>query len=394
MKVTHLRWLVPVLIVAAACGAYRLLAGHPPAGIALVRSEPWVIAPHFNLPQVATDEQLWAVLERMKPPSGKPNTNLLVHALRLWGPHADFGDPAIPSGAVMRDYFLRDSEFRRLAGNDTPALFILDQDGVRARPSLLKDVYETTGAVHTDDLLATLAEIGTPLSQPLETRQGTTTVGELLYGALNRFHLEQQEFEWSAISYARYEFPVTSWTNQHGQRITVDEVVEDLINHPIEEGVCGGTHRLEALVVLLRADEQAHALSPKTKRRIIAHLTSVAQLLVKSQHSAGHWTRSWVRGVPPGVKDKSELVDEILLTGHHLEWLALAPAEVQPPRETIVRAGQWLVRSMLEVEQKSLEKWYGPFTHAARALCLWRSVDPAAVWQAGKPVLTNLKTEI
>src|SRR5205085_532920 len=136
--------------------------------------------------------------------------------------------------------------------------------GVRARPSLLRDVHEASGAVHTDDLLATLAEIGTPLSQPLDTRQGTTTVGELLHGALHRFHLEQQEFEWSAISYARYVLPVTSWTNQHGQRISVDDLVDDLINHPLEEGVCGGTHRLEALVVLLRADEQAHALSPKT----------------------------------------------------------------------------------------------------------------------------------
>ena len=53
-----------------------------------------------------------------------------------------------------------------------------------------------------------------------------------------------------------------------------------------------------------------------------------------------------------------------------------------PPRETIVRAGQWLVRAMLEVDDETLQTEFGPFSHAARALCLWRGAEPWAVWQA------------
>ncbi|HZZ70613.1 MAG TPA: hypothetical protein VFE24_00050 [Pirellulales bacterium] len=380
MRLASLRGLTPLFLLAIGCGAYRLLAEAPPPKIVLLRGEPWCVLPRYDLPPIATDAQLRAVLERMKPPAGKANTNVLVHALRLWGPTVDFGDPAIPSGPEMRAYFLQDAAFQRWAGADAPPLFALDPAGARVRPALLNNPFEQSGSVHVDDLLATLGEIGTPLAQPLDTRDGRTSVENLLFGALHRFHLEQQEYEWTAISYARFVAPQTSWTNEHGQRITVEELVDDLIQHPVEEGVCGGTHRLEALVVLLRVDDQAHFLAPRTRRKITVHLGRVSAYLVRAQAPQGYWTRGWIRGAPPRAGEKLDLGDEILLTGHHLEWLALAPPEVQPPRETIIRAGQWLVRAMLEVDHDTLTKWYGPFSHAARALCLWRSVNPADVW--------------
>ena len=53
-------------------------------------------------------------------------------------------------------------------------------------------------------------------------------------------------------------------------------------------------------------------------------------------------------------------------------------------RETIVRAGQWITRTLLEIDQKELIETYGPYSHAARALCLWRSVEPMEAWKTGR----------
>jgi hypothetical protein len=64
-----------------------------------------------------------------------------------------------------------------------------------------------------------------------------------------------------------------------------------------------------------------------------------------------------------------------------LEYLAFAPEQFQPPRESIIRAGQWLARAFVEETPKELEKNYGPFSHAARALCLWRGQEPWDAWQ-------------
>ena len=55
---------------------------------------------------------------------------------------------------------------------------------------------------------------------------------------------------------------------------------------------------------------------------------------------------------------------------------------VQPPREAVVRAGQWLARTLLELDERAIRQAYGPYTHAARALALWRSKDPYAIWES------------
>src|SRR5262245_1151258 len=115
------RIVLPVLIVAAALALYRLTAvGTQLAAVVLPRTVPTAIAPRFNDARVVTDAQLAAVLDRVKPPTGPVSTNNFVHALRLWGPTADFGDVKIPSGQELRDYFLNDATFRRWAGEQTP----------------------------------------------------------------------------------------------------------------------------------------------------------------------------------------------------------------------------------------------------------------------------------
>ncbi len=383
------RFTLPPLIVLAALGAFRLAleaAGyreHSPR-----RNEPLVIAPRYDDARVVTDEQLAAVLDRVKPPAGaaaaKNLTNNLVHALRLWGVAADFHDPAIPSGRQMRDYFLDDDVLRQMAGDQTPPIFYRDVRGLAVRSYDDGPEHRDTSSYHADDLLATLAETGTPLDTPLHLRDGEATVGQLLDDSLSRFHLDRLEYEWTLISYARYVFPQQSFRNQWGQRITVDQLVEEAIGPALELGPCNGLHRLEALAVLYRADEQHQGLSPQTRARIVAHLRRVSGLLAEAQTRDGYWTRQWPQGAAASqsASDASGIYDRILVTGHHLEWLALAPEEVQPPRETIVRAGQWLARTLLELDEQDIVEAYGPYTHAARALAMWRSKDPYEAWNS------------
>jgi len=376
------RLVLPVFVVAALCGMYRLWAHPVTDARPLPRLRPVVIAPLYDWPEVATDTELRQILDRMKPPA-KPHTNNYVHALRMWGAHVDFGNTAHPSGQAMLNYFLSDAAFQAAAGAGVPPLFLADASGVRPRSWREIDSQRNTSAVHTDDLLATLAEVGTPSNTVMQLRSSTVTVADLLQTALADYHSVQYEYEWTAIAYARYVFPAKTWTNRDGQTIHVDDLVEQLIDHSLEQGVCGGTHRLEALVVLYRANELTPVLSVRTKKRIVEHLTSVSRLLVQSQHADGHWSRTWFRGANSGQEAVRHAEDDMLLTGHHLEWLALAPRDVQPPRETILRASHWLVNAVLETDQAVLEKRFGPLSHAARALCLWRGKEPGAVWGQG-----------
>jgi hypothetical protein len=392
------RLTLPTLIVVAALAIWRLVAGGPERPpIAIQRNEPTTIGPRYNDPRVVTDEQLAAVLDRVKPPTEPVSTNNFVHALRLWGPKADFGDPSIPTGQEMRDYFLDDATFRRFAGEQTPPLFYQGRDGIEVRSYDDRLTDRMTSSFHTDDLVATLAESGLPLDAPLRFRGGDARVEDLLRTALVRFHLDQLEYEWTAIAYARYVFPQRDWRNKYGERIDVDRLVDEIVSHPLDIGPCNGLHRLEALVVLNRADEQYRVLGRKTKLKMLQYMKRASLALAAAQSADGYWTRQWPQGTAP-LSDVSQkrsptladnaptLHDKLLVTGHHLEWLALAPEEVQPPRENVIRAAQWLARALVEMDQKDLLEAYGPYTHAARALCLWRSAEPMDAWKQLKAV--------
>ena len=378
---------LPALIVAAALAACRVLViGSPPAAIVLPRNEPAAIAPRFADTRVVTDEQLVAVLARVSPPT-KVHTNDTLHALRLWGVQARFDDAGVPTGSELRDYLLDDAAFRRLAGEAAPPLVDRGPGGIEVRSYDDRLTDRETSSYHTDDLIATLAEVGTPLDTPIFLRDGQATVGELLATSLRRFHLERLEYEWTAIAYARYVFPQPSWRNKYGERIDIEDLVAELVGHPPASGPCNGLHRLEALAVLYRADEQFHALRPRTKREVLDYMRRSSELLARAQTPDGYWTREWPRGASAlSAGQTTTLHDKLLVTGHHLEWLALAPEEVQPPRETVIRAAQWLARTLVEMDEQELHSAYGPYTHAARALCLWRGMEAWDAWQSLHPV--------
>ncbi len=396
------RIVLPVAIVIAALVAFRLIAVSPAHDrIAPARREPMVIAPRFDEPRVVTDEQLAAVLDRVKPPLTPLKTNNMVHALRLWGLAVDFHDPRYPTGQQMRDYILDDRVFRQFAGEKAPPILYHDEHGLAVRSFDEATTDRDTSSYHADDLLATLAEVGTPLDAPLHLRDAVghaskTTVGDLLNDSLRRFHLDRLEYEWAAISYARYVFPQKQFKNLWGDRIHVDQLVDEAVTPALALGPCNGLHRLEALAVLYRADEQARVLGPSTRQRILAHMKRVSDLLVQAQTTDGYWTRRWPEGTAaatPAKGDADDVYDLILVTGHQLEWLALAPEEVQPPRETIVRAGQWLARTLVGLDQRDIEAAYGPYTHAARALALWRNQEPYQAWLKGQRMSVSLITD-
>ena len=385
-----LRTTIPLCILLTGLGVYRFAAvGNPTPPLTFPRAHPLVIGPRFNLPTVVTDEQLFHVLERLKPPRNPVNTNRLLHALRLWGPHAQFDDSEMMSGPAMQRYFLDAAEFGRLAGVDTPPLYEIDTENgnVRVRDWSPGSPHRTTSSYHLNDILATLAETGTPLDTPLVTVDGTTDIKNLARTAMRRLHLEQHEYEWSVISYARYVYPESGWKNQYGERVLVDELVRELIVAPPHYGACNGLHRLEAMVVLCAADDQVtsarRTLAVRSRQKMRDYMGEVIRLLGAAQSDQGYWTRQWPRGKSAREDKSASLADKILVTGHQLEWLALVPRDLEPPRNMVVNAGQWLVRAVQEVDNETLLKNYGPFTHAGRALCLWRSKDPYQAWRDG-----------
>ena len=336
---------------------------------------PRTIRPEYDNPFVVSDEQLRQVLAKTQPRFLKKPTkvNFIDHGIRLWGSQVEFSDDSI-DGPEMLNVLLDDREFRKKWGENAPALLRHTDTGI----GVLTQQGRTTVS-HVDHMMGTLAEIGVPLSKEVITRDGTGHVSDLLKDAVLNFQLNQREYEWTALAAAFYVVDASPWYSDEGQKIDFDTMAVRIMRQRQPLGVCYGQHRLYTLVMLLRIDEQIRnesftgLLSDSMVGRVKDYLFETTRSLYRTQSLEGYWDGNWPDTkleIPDPSTD--ELSRRILATGHVLEWWAMAPDELHPPRESIVRGAQWLARVIVEMDQQQIEKNYTFLTHAARSLALWR----------------------
>lgn len=371
-----------VLLLGGLAGVAVWRARELPRGpqIPPLRETPLVVQSRYDNPLVVTDEQLDRVLLRLRPKLSGKETKIggVEHALRFWTAQATFDDPQFVDGEDLRQIITNHRRFVALYGKDAKPLLLPLATGVRVRTQ-----EGQASSPHFDHALAALAEVDTPLDFPLQTSEGVTTFRAMLEQALRDFSLNQTEYEWSTLVFALYLPPTRSWITKEGQKISFDILAQRMMRERMPRGVCYGNHRLFTLAALLQIDEQQSILSPPVRQEVVRYLTRMTAILVKNQHADGHWGPNWSQqaGEPElqleGPQD--EVGRQILATGHALEWWAIAPPECQPPRETLVRAGQWLVQTIESQTDAEIETRYTFLTHAGRSLCLWRKFDPIQV---------------
>ena len=372
-------WFLPVQLVlvgsSVAVAAYWYRDVNHRERLPALNDRPRIVRPLYNYPLVVSDEQLAVVLEKLHPRFSEHPTkvNFVDHALRLWGLHAEFSDGSF-SGRQMCEMLLDHQKYAQFWNADNP-LLRSSKNGISVATQ------EGRGSVsHVDHLLGTLTEIGMPLSVSIRTADGVGTVHDLLVNSLMSFRLNQKEYEWTALSAAFFVRDGSAWYSREGQRIDFNQFAKRIMRQRQPQGVCYGQHRLYALTVLLRIDEQMRSEGAKiglfeeaTRRDVVEYLVEMTHRFMETQHAEGYWDGNWSddkQAIPDPQTDP--LSRQILATGHALEWWAMAPKEFHPPRETMVRAGQWLATRVSEMDDRTIEKNYTFLTHAARALALWR----------------------
>lgn len=371
-------------VLAAAVGGattYRLSRLSELAALPPLRAQPLSIAPLYDYDVVISDEQLRRVLGKLVPryEGDRTRLNHVDHALRFWGLEAKFDNPDLMSGESMRQILTDQRRFALVYGDQTPPLLIDEDSGVRVR------VQEgDASSSHVDHTMATLAEVGTPLDFPLVTSTRKSDYRAMVEQALGDFALNQVEYEWTAMTLAMLLPPGTAFISKEGQRIDFNLLAERIMRQHMPQGVCFGNHRLYALVLLLRVDDEHKILAASMRQRIMDYLRGMTARLVEHQHPDGFWNANWPYEKPPRREpaqdgETDRVSDRILATGHALEWWAMAPSELHPPRHVLAAAGQWLVRTIDELSDEQAQEYFTFLSHAGRALALWRNRAPASV---------------
>lgn len=342
------------------------------------REKALIIEPFYDDPEVVSDEELAAVLAKVRPkfPREKLKPNHVEHALRTWWLNAKFRDPKVMSGEAMKEFLVDHGQYLSSWGEKISPLLVDRREGVAIRWGK-----EECASVHHDHWLACLTEAGVDLHEPVFTPNRRMDIESVLQEALRDFRLDEVEVEWSALAFGLWIAPQKTWVTRTGRELSFDLLAERLMRGHKKYGVCAGTHRVYSLMVLVRLDDDHDILSDEMRGRVMDHLRSVRDLITVSQFPDGHWPSNWSEGADALTKPiNDELYKQVIATGHQLEWLAIAPKELHPPREMILKAADWVIKTTTEQSDADILQRYTFFSHVGNSMALWRKTHPADFW--------------
>ena len=363
--------------------AADLLKRPVPIDVIVAETKPIRIASLYDDQTIVTDEQLAAVLKKILPRFSQKNLrpNYVEHALRTWGGQIEFENPALISGPEMAGFLLDTGKYIASWGDVGQPILdpLIDGVSIRWGP-------DRTASVHHDHLLACLTGAGVTLDTPVYTPRHVQSFRDVLNQALRDFQLDERETEWSVMAFGFWLAPekINSWHNGDGREISFDLLAERLMRNHKKHGVCLGTHRVYSLMALLRLNETYgdSVLSQQAVEQITAYLADVRDLVIASQQADGSWPPNWTDGVDALAKaDPSEkMARRVIATGHHLEWLAIAPSDFHPDRDVVRKGAEWAIRNAIETPQSEIDENYTFYSHVGNALALWRKTTPAEFW--------------
>lgn len=336
-------------------------------------------------PALLTEGQLAPILAKLIPTWESFKVSKAIHALRLWGPDATFGDPKSASpfhtrvftGRELLGLFLDHRQYLRSVHATSPILEDSD-DGVIVRYKSASRRLEGDLA-HVDKLLRVCGELDIPSDFRIRTPGRETTLREVVRGAVANFDASQ-ELEWSVEAFARYFEDAKSWTNRFGETFGFDEAVQALAGRGVGKSPCFGTHLPYALTMLYRLDDSVPRLGRASKETIRALLRGFSDDLERSQRDDGSWPMTWSGGVvlsPEVRRNEDPAVDltlRLTVLGHHLEWIGFAPEDLRPGLASIRRAVDFALESFHRVPLSIVEDQYHALTHLGKALCTFAGV--------------------
>ncbi|MFM7055936.1 MAG: hypothetical protein ACKO2P_03330 [Planctomycetota bacterium] len=337
----------------------------------------------YDNPAVVSDEQLATVLRKLIPrfSQSQLRPNLIEHALRTWGSEIQFQAEDTISGPDLAA-FLTDSAKHLQSWNHRVSPLLLDTGlGVHVRFS-----EDAAGSVHHDHALAALTEAGLPLNAPVFTTVRSLQLRDVLQEALRDFRPDERETEWSAMAFTLWLAgpEITGWHTAQGRHVTLDLLARRLIRSHKRGGVCLGTHRIYTMMLMLRLNREhsGKLLHPDTVTASTEYLADIRDRITASQWPDGSWNSNWVDGADCfRLTDPQEKASKrVIATGHHLEWLALAPEHLHPPQEQILKAAAWLVQNVSQTPQEDIDQNFTFYSHVGKALALWRKTTPAEFW--------------
>lgn len=227
------------------------------------------------------------------------------------------------------------------------------------------------GMTHVDKVLSTLGELGIGLTAELVTEACTHRVlSDVLEDSLKRWHPER-ESEWTLVAYCSYLQLQRTWISADGREWSVDDVLGTVMR--ATRSPCFGTHRLYGIArACMRARQTPGFFTQGLVAEAEHYLQKVSAELALTQLGDGSWRPPVADdSTPRGTPDFDDHDLRLQVTGHLLEWFAVADSDLRPPSSTVEKAAHYIKRELLRYSTHTSFKSHllPAVTHAIRGLC-------------------------
>jgi hypothetical protein len=226
---------------------------------------------------------------------------------------------------------------------------------------------------HVGLTLSVLGEIGVSASTPIQTEQGPNTLHDVVNDLVANFSSDMEQ-DWPTVALAFYLPRAREWQNKFGEAFSFDGQVEKLASRPLGKGSsCAGTHTLYTLATLLNIDAQVQILSNGSRLKARQVLETARTQLEQSQLASGSWGVTWADGAAERhsyAEWSWNRTREVLVTGHHLDWMTIVPEELRVRPASLERAVEFVARQTSACDRAMFSRNVCPFTHGPRAIAL------------------------
>ena len=316
----------------------------------------------------------------------------IIHGILVGGPELTLRDSG--SGAVVDavDYLTTERQIKDRTGRLISSPYREDE-----LPRFPRTDGQFVGQGHPNQFLATLTGVGIPLSHPVVLQGGGSfTLADALESAkLNlrasqilvvppEAEFEDHELGWSIGLIADTLGTDAKWQNKWGEDVSLEGLVEIAVQRPLGWGSCGGTHELSGLARALRAHRAKHQDLSGVWQRVARYLDDGKARARASQHEDGSFDYEWAQPQPREAQTELVLNRKVHITGHMLEWLALAssPEEIGAPylqkAYAFLESARFREVALEPGRRGTSIVGYGSVTHAVRGMNLYRQKLAAA----------------
>jgi hypothetical protein len=280
----------------------------------------------------------------------------IFHGILGVGSDAELLDPLTRKKVNAIDWIARGGEVRGL--RFIPTAHGLD---VQTGPVFV-------GQGHQDQFIAEMAQWGMPIDCAFLVHGKEYTFGDFVRHAQMRASVKgSQELSWAILIIAQYLGTDVEWTNDAREHLHFDDVVRYELNQPIEDGACGGTHRLFGLTWAWHYHLKRGGKTEGVWKDVAAKLEVYQKKAKQYQNGDGAFSTRYLAG-PGNAKDMQLRIGT---TGHVLEWLALSLSDEELREPWVQDAAAALSLMILDSSGRPIES--GALYHAAHGLHLYHA---------------------